>query len=127
MPENKEETGIVINNQKVKRDECGRFVKGTACPNPSGRPKSADFRQRLNELVGGDSRELALLLCEIAFYDPKNHKHAWAKWKPAERLKALELILKYKESPAPSKLEIEQKSVIVTAKLPDDMELEDLN
>ena len=99
MSGNTEKTGAVVNNQEILRDSNGRFIKGTPCPGP-GRPrgsKGGGFRQRLNELVGDDSREIALKLCEIAFYDQKQTKDRWPKYKANEVLKALELILKYKE------------------------------
>ncbi len=90
---NTEGTGVSVNNQDVLRDDKGRFLKGTKCANPSGRPKDTGFKQRLNELVGSDSRELALLLTEIAFYDQSTTRDKWPKYKTADKIKALETLL----------------------------------
>jgi len=122
MPGNTEETGVIINNEGIKRDKYGRFLKGTKSVNPSGRPKDSGFKQRLNELVGHDSRELALLLSEIAFYDQKAAKDRFPKYKPADRLRALELILKYKEQMPAQKIDaqVEMKTVNVHLNMPDD-------
>ncbi len=96
-PGNTVENGVNVNNQEVLRTPDGRFVKGTISANPSGRPKDTGFKQRLNELVGGDSREIALKLAEIACYDQKNSKDRVPKYKTCDILRATELILKYKE------------------------------
>jgi len=96
-PSNTEENGVSINNQKILRSPDGKFLKGTPPPNPSGRPKDSGFKARLNELVGDDSRELALKLTEICFYNQKECNDRFPRFKPADQLKALELILKYKE------------------------------
>lgn len=104
MPSNTESTGVKVNNQEVLRDSNGRFLKGTPAPNPTGRPKDSGFKDRLNELVGEDSRDIALILCEMAFYE--QGKDRWPKYKPTEKLKALELILKYKEQLPIQKTEI---------------------
>lgn len=107
MGGNTEESGVSINNQKVLRAPDGKFLKGTKSPNPSGRPKDTGFKARLNELVGSDSRELALKLVEIAFYNQLENKDRFPRFKPADQLRALELILKYKEVAAPTKNETE--------------------
>ena len=124
-----EKTGVSVNNQEILRDEFGKFVKGTKCPNIKGRPKDTGFKQRLNELVGSDSRELALLLSEIAFYDQKANKDRYPRYKAQDRLRALELILKYKEQLPPQKIEaeVEMKSVNVMVKLPDGADEIDIN
>lgn len=126
MPQNAENTGVSVNNQEVLRDDRGRFLKGGPSANPGGRPKGSGFKQRLNELVGEDSRELALLLSEIAFYDQKSNRDKWPKYKPADRLRALELILKYKEQLPVQKVEaqVEMKTVNVHLNLPDDSTLD---
>ncbi len=127
---NWEETGVSVNNEGILRDNKGRFVKGTAAPTISpGRPKDSGFKKRLNELVGEDSRELALLLSEIAFYDQKASKDRWPKYKAVDKLRALELILKYKEQMPPQKIEaeVEMKSVNVMVQLPDGAEDIDIN
>jgi len=94
---NKVEAGVSVNNQKVLRSADGRFLKGTPCPNQSGRPTGKNFKSRLNELVGNDSREIAILLTKIAFYDQKESKDRFQRFKAGDQLKALEMILKYKE------------------------------
>ena len=127
---NWEETGVSVNNEGILRDKKGRFIKGTAAPTISpGRPKNSGFKKRLNELVGEDSRELALLLSEIAFYDQKANRDKWPKYKAADRLRALELILKYKEQMPAQKIEaeVEMKSVNVMVQLPDGAEEIDIN
>jgi len=130
MPNNTKEKGVSINNQEVLRDEFGKFLKGTPPPNPTGRPKDSGFKARLNELVGSDSRELAILLSEIAFYDQKAMKDKWPKYKAADRLRALELILKYKESLPVQEIraEVEMKTVNVNIDMPakDDIDITDI-
>ena len=121
MPQEQDKTGVVVNNQEIIRDEkSGKFLKGTPSPNPGGRPKGSGFQARLNELVGDDSRELALQLTEIAFYE--QGKDRWPKYKAADKMKALELILKYKEQMPAQKIEaqVEMKTVNVHLNLPVD-------
>lgn len=122
---NAEKTGVLVNNQEIIRDKFGRFVKGTPSLNPGGRPKGSGFKQRLNELLGKDSREIALLLSEIAFYDQKANRDKWPKWKAADKLRALELILKYKEKlPVQEiKAEVEMKTVNVNIDVPTDIDI----
>jgi len=122
-----EETGVVVNNQPIIRNEKGHFVKGAPSPNPKGRPKgSVGFKTAIEQLVGKDKREIALRLAEIAFYEQK--KDRWPKFKPTDMLKALELMLKYTQELPKQHIEVESKVLNVVVDLPDniDIDVEDI-
>jgi len=129
MPNQTEDTGVVINNDGVLRDEKGRFLKGTKSANPNGSDGASDFKRRVRELVGNDCREIALKLAEIGFYNQEDYNHRWPKIKTMEQLKAIEIMLKYTEKlPVQEiKAEVEMKTVNVHIDIPStDIDITDI-
>ena len=122
--ENSQVNRLETGNDGILRGEGGKLVKGTKSLNPTGRPKNG-FRRRLNEMFGPDSSELVLKLAEIAFYDQNTMKDRWAKYKPADVLKATELLLAYQQGKPIQHIEaeIETKTVNVNIQVPGELNI----
>lgn len=116
------------NTGKVLTDSRKRWLPGTASPNPHGRPPLTPVQRYLRKAAGEVTEDLFNILIELAVYDQTDKKDRWEKVKPADRLRALELLLAYAHGKPTQHVEaqIETKSINVQVKMPDDFNITDI-
>ena len=97
--------GYTIDHHGCVHNEFGQYVKSFTLP-PAIRKraeaahkkfrKNTDLKRMLDDEFGPRCVSIIDKLSEIIFYDQAAAGHRWAEWKSAEKLKALELVMAYR-------------------------------
>jgi len=119
MPMNTKKTG------KILTDERGRWLPGTASPNQAGRPKLTEVQKYLRKASGEVTEDLFNILIEMACYSQEERQDRWERIKPAEKIRAIELLLAYAHGRPTQHVEaeIETKSLNVHLNAPKDIDI----
>ena len=127
---NKEETSNSISNVGILKDpKTGQWLKGTASPNPSGRPvKKRDMLDKLMKIFyGPDCEALFLDMVSIAQYSQLKSKDRVPRFTSQQVARAREFLFEqfYGKPLQDIKAEIETKVLKISIDMPDELKDED--
>lgn len=124
---------VEISEKPVLRDSSGKLLPGTSNMNKTGRYRKPDpVKEYFKKLAGEGCEDLFNTLVEIAYGGAggnQEFRNRFLRWKPEQRLKALELLLAYGVGRPVQRVEAEIEQKILQVNLdatPEDLKEEDI-
>lgn len=110
--------------------DSGRLVKGSAPPNPAGRPKMSPVEYYLRKKIGWEGKEVFEELMKIATYDMKKSRHVKPHVNTSQKIEAAKVLLGYAFGKPKQQVETESTikkfNINVNIALPDELDIEDI-